>query len=473
MRWETYNFSDDFQDAIVACLIRQPKEFYGFGRIIRPNFFNGPAAVETVHRIQDYREKYGKQPNFSVLANYAFHIAAKINTDHAKELFEYIEKLAEIDTSDWKGILDLSIRFAQERAIYDVVRKVHSAQSEGKMAEVDPVEMVRQAMAVGRDQNDLGISLYHDSDEVIDRVTKNTYGTMTGFAQFDALWKFGWGPGWLIVPLAPPKCFKTTFCINLALNMASHKVNSDVLYYACEIKQELAMMRALYNISGIGEEQVFRSPEKCKPLIKQHLVRQLYGNIWFKGYASKAVTLSQIRDHARFIIDTYELRPKAIIIDYADTVRPVVTGKNIAAHILQAETYTQARAIGDELNCCVIMPDRCTKETVGKSVPSMKSFQGAFEKAGIVDAAIGICADEAEQQQNRVRYFVFLNRHGEALKHYSGKIDPVLSRMTVDNEIEYNPEDNEDDDDKPKRRRRPTSKEGRQMARLSEATQRD
>jgi hypothetical protein len=90
------------------------------------------------------------------------------------------------------------------------------------------------------------------------------------------------------------------------------------------------------------------------------------------------------------------------------------------------------------------MPDRCNRQTVGLAVPSMKSFQGSFEKAGIVDAAIGICATEEEDKHDRVRYFVFLNRHGEAHKHYGGKVDPQRMIMTVGQEIDYNPDEHDE-----------------------------
>jgi hypothetical protein len=98
----------------------------------------------------------------------------------------------------------------------------------------------------------------------------------------------------------------------------------------------------------------------------------------------------------------------------------------------------------------------------------MKSFQGAFEKAGIVDAAIGLCATDEEYKHDRVRYFVFLNRHGEAYKHYDGTVDPQRMKMTVGQEIDYTPED-EDDDAKPRRK----SYVKRRMAAGAEKTQLD
>ncbi len=243
------NFSQDFQDAILSCLIKYPDEFYTFGEIIEPAYFNGPAASEPVLRLLDYKKQFGKYPNFSTLGNYAFHKAARVNIDHAKDTLDYVEKLAAIDTSDKAAVLSLSIKFVKERAIYDAIRKIHGAQTEGKTDEIDPVQIVKEALIVDTNVKDLGFSLYHQYEKIVDTVTDRTYGVPTGFAEFDKLWKFGWAPGRLIVLLAPPKRFKTAFAINLALNIVQQQ-DADVLYYSCEISQELAAMRALTNITG-------------------------------------------------------------------------------------------------------------------------------------------------------------------------------------------------------------------------------
>jgi len=466
MRWETYNFTNDFQDAILACLIRHPQDFWAFGEIIKPEFFTGPAACELVYRLNEYRKKYGSFPKFGTLANFAFHKAQRVNIDHAKDTLDYVEKLAEIDTSDWKAVLDLSLKFAKERAVYDAIRKIHAAQTEGKGEEIDPVVVMQDAMKVGTNMSDLGLSLFHHSAEVIDKVNTREYGVQCGYQSFEKLWKYGWGPGWLVVLLAPPKRYKTAFAINLALNIVK-KQDADVLYYACEISQELAAFRALCNITGWTQDDFWEHKEKGKVVAAKALHRDLWGTVWFKGYPSKSTTISEIKTHARHVIDIYNLKPKAIVIDYAETVRPDKVDKDMPDWRQQADIYTQARALGAELGCCVIMPDRCNKETVGKKVPSMKSFQGAFEKAGIVDAAIGLCATDEEYKHDRVRYFVFLNRHGEAYKHYDGKVDPLRMRMTVEGEIDYTPEDEEDS--KPRRQ----SYLKRKMAKGAEATQAD
>ena len=70
------------------------------------------------------------------------------------------------------------------------------------------------------------------------------------------------------------------------------------------------------------------------------------------------------------------------------------------------------------------MPDRCNKETVDRPTPDMKAFQGAFQKGAIVDVAFGLCATEDEMKANVLRWFNFLNRHGQAYQHIAGKVKP-------------------------------------------------
>lgn len=87
------------------------------------------------------------------------------------------------------------------------------------------------------------------------------------------------------------------------------------------------------------------------------------------------------------------------------------------------------------------MPDRCTRDTVTQPVPDMQSFQGAFAKGGIVDIAFGICATDAELLNNVLRFFIFLNRHGPALQHFQGTVDPAAYRIEINKEIEYDPDE--------------------------------
>ena len=165
-------------------------------------------------------------------------------------------------------------------------------------------------------------------------------------------------------------------------------------------------------------------------------------DLLIKGYPSKGVSIGgEIKSHALTSRQQLGLEPGAIIIDFAETVRSGADPKRTSEHRQQGEIYVEARALAAEMNCPVIMPDRCNKETVEKTVPNMASFQGSFEKAGIVDLGIGLCASEKEYMEHQIRYFIFLNRHGEANHHFRGTVDPRTQQLGEWQKINWNPED--------------------------------
>lgn len=436
---ETYNFSDDFQDLIIACTLAFPDQFSISSELILPNYFSSVTAATTILYLKEYTAKYSQWPSFTVFANWCHDREIRTNPDRARELFEYIARLAELDKSDKDSVFDLVATFAKERALLRAVQITHRSIVENKDVKGGIVAMFEQALAIGSETDDMGILLNEDYKEVLAEYGKGDSGIRTGFAPLDDLWRNGWAAGWLIVPLAPPKRYKTTWAINLALNMVHENICGDVIYYACEISQQLASVRALCAITGNTIDDLL---DKREVFIAnaEHQMPYYSGKFLLKSYASKSTPISAIKAHAKRAIKRYGLKPRAIFIDYAETVRPE-SAKDTPEYRQQSDIYTQARAMGHDLKCCIIMPDRCTIDFVDRPVPNMKAFQGAFEKAGIVDAGIGLCQTDAEKQQGTMRYFVFLNRHGPEGKLYQGTVEPERYRMTVDREIPYNPDD--------------------------------
>lgn len=458
MSWELFNFTDDYQEAIIACLLRRPQDFMAYGWIVKPEYFHGRSTFLLVTHLQEYLETYGRFPqNFTILANYAHDMVVRKSPEEAEEILNLCARLATTNTEDWKSVRDRCLHFAKERAALNAVKKIHFHITEGKTSEIDPVKELQAALAVGMNYDDLGVNLVDDYEKVIRMIHGDAgFGIPTGYTLLDQVWKTGWHPGWLIAILAPPKRYKTTFCLNSALGMAQRQANGgDVLYYACEISQELAAMRAIYNLSEQTEENIMEDGiSRFIQITGKKIKKKMGHHVWFKGFGSKQATIGDIRNHARFVTEQCGIENlRAIFIDYAETVRPMRREKNEPEYRASAQVYTEARALGMEMGCPVIMPDRCNKETVGRKVPDMSGFQGSFEKAGIVDAAIGLCATNAEHVQNKIRYFIFLNRHGPQYLHYEGKVDPKRYTMTIDKELEYDPA-LEDEEERPRNRKR-------------------
>ena len=365
--------------------------------------------------------------------------------EEAEALSAYVTRLKRLTTEDLDTVVERVCGFARNRAVILAIQASVDAMKEGERTgqppDVDFPRLFEEALNVGQDLDDDGLLLHRDADATLDALARPDYGVRTGFHQWDGIWRRGWCPGWLITLLAPPKCFKTGTSINLALSMISPAVGQDVFYYACEIDQKLAALRCFTHLTGQPEEALFEDEAGFRRLMHRRIQRRVAANFLIKDYPSKSASIATIEAHAKRTMRRYGFKPKAIVVDYAETVAVDKAPSRASEHEQKASVYTQARAMASRLGCCVIMPDRCNKETVSMRVPNMTSFQGAFQKAGIVDVAIGLCATEQERLQNVLRTFVFLNRHGEAYQHFKGKMDGSTMRLDLGEPVPYDADD--------------------------------
>jgi replicative DNA helicase len=448
-----YQSSEEFQEVVLACLVRHPNEFTVYAAVLKSSYFTGVQATMVARCLLDYHRDRARFPSFVVLRELAVSAAKGIsdNVQQAELISDFVSKLEGHDTGDWSYVRDHIVKFAKEQSVVSAMREAIALLKEGKIPADGFSSMFAKAMEVGTNVEDLGYILHQDSDKVVDKVSNEEYGISTGYPLWDKVWRNGWGPGWLVVPLAPPKRYKTAMSINLALNMVGPAIAENVFYYSCEISQELAMMRALSNIARQPFEAAVDSPERFKETVRNAMATRVAAHCLFKAFASKSSTVADIRAHAHAAINQLGIKPRVIVIDYAETVKP--SDKSDQEYRQQSSIYTEARALGTELGCTVIMPDRCNRETVSKSVPNFTSFQGAFEKAGIVDIAIGLCSTEQENQGNTLRMFTFLNRHGPPFQHVRGRVDPQTWKIELVEEIPYDP-DADEDSDRPKKKKR-------------------
>lgn len=438
---ESFNFTSDFEDLVLACLVAQAEKFHRYGSILSAKHFTSVVAVTVADAVLGYQAKFGYSPSWEVAGQLVQDLAKRrgMNTG---DTTSYMLKLRQMPTGDIDYVCERVVHFCRERATVTAIRQSIAMIQEGKMPPDGFSKLFEDAVKIGQDMDDLGYLLHVDADRVIDKITAVGYGVRTGYPQYDAIWRTGWAPGWLIVPLAPPKRYKTSFCLNIGLNMVGPTVGEDVLYYTCEISQELAVQRMLYNISGLTEQSLFEGTEGFREQVKQRISEQVCANMVIKHFPIGTASTVELKAHAKTVIKQANLKPKAIIIDYADCLRSCDTSQ--PQHIQQASIYKEVIALGKELGCCIIMPDRCTADTVDKRVPNMKSFQGAFAKGGILDVAIGLCSTESEYAQNILRTFVFINRHGAAFQHFRGKVDPSRCVIDVGESIPYDPDEEQE-----------------------------
>ena len=443
---DQFYFGNDMQDMLLACMLTYRSEFHVLGSLVQPEFMWGVNAMRVTQAMQDYHEQEGIFPGFVTVDAWLLEKFSRDKADIYKDTHDYLEDLKKLDTSEWKWIKSFTLKFCKERALIVAIKKAADLVKTDKVPEGGFTKMFDEAMSIGRDMSEVGISFIADAKEIILKATDRTWGIKTGYTLLDDIWRNGWGPGWLITILAPPKSYKSTFCVNLALSIAKKATNIEmcpIFYFACEISAELTALRGYSIVSNTTLDAMHDAPAKFINKVNRGLGEWFgtdngkYGQILLKSYAAKTATIADIRAHAMMAIETLGMRPRVIIIDHAETVKVSKSNEKASDHRAQADIYTEARALGQELGAVIIMPDRCNKETVQQTVPNMTSFQGSFEKAGVVDVAIGLCQTDTERIKNVIRYFVFMNRHGKQFDYFTGKVGADHFSMTIDIPTNY------------------------------------
>ena len=433
---DTFEFSRDFQDLCLATILRHSKELGYALTCLQPIYFGGVEATLVAKAALDFHKKYNQMPTFPVLEEVATDACNGI-TD-GESITTYIRRLAEFDTKNWDYVASKIVDFARAQAALHALRKCIDLLKDPEHPpgwEYGLPGIMEKALQVGRNLEDIGLSLHQDFDSTIRKIVSEDYGISTGYRALDDIWKMGWKPGWLVVPLAPPKRYKTTMALNLALRM-SQKCGYDVLYYTLEISKEDVIFRAASYLARQEQSVAYEDVESFIAAARKEIDQGL-NHFFVQSFSSKQGSIADIRQHAKMMINEHGFRPRMIVIDYAETVRPVERSKYDKEYQRQAGIYTDARALGQELGCVILMPDRCNRENASKDVPDAAAFQGSFEKAGIVDVAFGLCATEKEMVSGDIRLFVFLNRHGPAYMTVKGKVNAPL--WTIDLDDEWNP----------------------------------
>lgn len=448
MEYERYNYPPEYQDAILACLVAHPASFMPYAGIFNSAYFTGTQRIATARALFAYWRKNGRFPSWKILSQIVYDAIARTSDEKDEStIMAYVRGLEDMDTGDHQDVAEHVIGWARRRALYIAIDQAFSKFQAGENPSDGFIPMFEEALRVGTNIEDFGYFIGPDEDRndiarVIREYTDSKYAVSTGFPLFDNCFPHkGLEPGWLIAVLAPPKRYKTTFCINLAMNIA--KAGKTVFYYPCEISQTLASIRTLCNLTDRSIDAIMKSPNSFTELALAEAKRTMGASLLIKGYPSKGVSIGgEIRSHAINSVQQLEIKNLgAIVIDFAETVRSSADPKKTSDHRAQSEIFIEARALAHQMKCPVIMPDRCNRETVEQVVPTSTSFQGSFEKSGIVDVGLGLCASEQEYIDNQLRYFIFLNRHGEASQHFRGSVDPRTQRLGEWVKIPWNPEE--------------------------------
>ena len=440
-------FGYDFQAHILAVALRYPGFVVRFRSALSHEFFHADVHRLVAKALFDFVDKYGDVPERSTLIE---HIRPLTSDAGIANVESTLKGLYADSIRDAEAVIDTTIAFGRQQALLNAIVEGSERIDRNDIEEIPA--LIEKAQLVGVDILDVGIhysdltrdqraALYHEDEQAI---------VPTGIPHIDYAMNGGPCRGELCAILAPPKRGKTTALVNIG--GGSCALGANVAHYTCEIREIKTARRYDDWIAGPAHPLKFTDTEAYVTAVNDRVSKMIQGQLFIKEYPTRTLTPSMIRSHLS-ILKSYGFVPDVLVVDYADILKPERRLGEVRHEV--AGIYEDLRKLAGQFNCVVWTASQAGRVAVEKSTPELQDFSEAFEKAAIVDAAIGFGQTPEEKRDGLCRLFFAGLRGSEDGSTIHCRIDRnrcrlrTLALYNIDDAQIQTPYDAEDDGEVP------------------------
>lgn len=421
-----YEFSDSFQEKILALTWREPSFYVIYKDCLKPQYFESAVHIDIARMITQYYEKYDLSPTVEAMKEEVRILTngSKIKKENETEYLECLNRLVEADLSDARYVKDKVITFGRKQALTEAILK--SVDDLKKAEDFGVIEnRIKEANQVGQDIGDLGTFYFDNIDERLEAYDRRDVEKIpTGIDLLDKVMAGGLGRGELGVVIAPPGTGKTLSLVNVGANAIMQGKN--VVHFSLEMSEERVTQR--YDSTFTDKDFAYIKDNKdsvAKALNMLAKVRK--GRLIVKAYPTRTCTIDMIKSYLSKVRLSHGFVPDLIIIDYADLMRPTVTYKERRNEL--EILYEEIRGLGQEMNCAIWSASQTNRGALEKKVVTIADLAESFGKAAVSDFMIAISQSKEEKKNNELRYYIAKSRNGES--DYTVHCDVYYDRMKI------------------------------------------
>lgn len=345
---------------------------------------------------------------------------ALASPDELAAVEKALKALYHEDIADHPAVAAQAVNFGKTQAMANAVMEAAEELDRGNRAKIIPI--IQAASMVGEDLLSVGLHYqdwptrkqwYLTPPEVLqERVIP------TGLAHLDYTMGGGLRRGELGVVLAPPKRGKTTLLINFGFGALTRptpeslteRKGFNVLHLSLEMHQDDIVRRYDDRLAGPTHIKIKHTDAVQYVAHLERQQRRVLGDLYVKSYPTRSLTPTGIRA-LLVLLSARGFVPDLLLVDYADIMKPERRLGEMRHE--QAGLYEDLRTIAGEFNLACWTGSQAGKGAMEKDVVTIQDFAEAFEKAAIVDCAIGFCQNDADRLLQRCRLLLAAYRSRE------------------------------------------------------------
>jgi replicative DNA helicase len=440
-----YDYSDSFQEKILAMLWRDATFYSLYQEVIKPQYFEKDIHIDLARIILNFYEQYNLQPSLEavleevrVLCN-----GSRVKKEKFKDYLQAVEHLMEMDLRDIQYVRDKVVSFGQKQALTEaILASVDDIQKGNDFGMVK--KRIEDASQVGANIGDFGTFYFDTIDERMDAYHKRDEAKIpTGIELLDQVMAGGLGRGELGIVLAPPGSGKTLTLINFGASATQHGLNTA--HFSLEMNEEKITQRYDTRFTEKNFEYIRDNKDSVTNSLKS-LAKMSKGRLVVKSFPTRTLTVDGIRSYLTKVKLSENFVPDLEIIDYPDIMKPSRT-YDVKRHELEL-LYEELRAIAQEFNFACWGASQTNRAALAKKVVTMADLAESFGKAAVSDFMIALSQTKKEKRNGEVRYYVAKHRNGmsDETIHCDIWYDKMKVQSNAERETSFDMEDDEDDD---------------------------
>lgn len=361
----------NYQLYLLSKVFSNPDVFVRCKNILKPEYFD-KEFHNSITFVHEHSQKYSTSPS--------------LNDIEMKGGFLYRnEKITPIDE---QSVLDDIGEFCRHKALALAVQKGMELVNQKKYGGIE--ELIREAMLVTV-QNELGLDVYENPEDVIRSLNGNQGSFKTGWETLDFKLQGGFGRQELEIFAAASGGGKSVVLQNLAVNFSKQgKVGA---YISLELAEELVAVRIYSMMVNKKGQEIKASPENSGIQIK--LEEKSSGSLRIKRMPESVTTVNDIESYLRELQIKTGLKIDYVCVDYLDLLTSDRCGPNDKSNAFVKDKFVseELRALAMKMDMTVITACQFNRNATGDDKNAPKNhgqIAGGISKIYTADNVIFI-----------------------------------------------------------------------------------
>ena len=367
---EIKRYDIQYQLYLLQQIFSTPDVYVRCKNILKPEYFDKEYQA-SIQYVNEYGAKYNTLPTLTDI---------KYNAD-----FEYTE--SKVPVLNQQAILDDIGEYCRHKALALAIQQGMELVNQKKYGGIE--ELIREAMLVSI-QNDLGLDIYENPEEVIESLAKNQGSFKSGWETLDYKLFGGFGKQELIMFAAASGGGKSVVLQNLAVNFS--KAGKNGVYITLELASELVAVRIYGMMADTAQQKVKVNISETAAKIK--VEEKTNGKLRIHRLPESVTTVNDIESYIRELQIKTGVKLDYICVDYLDLLTSERVGPNDRSNAFIKDKFVseELRALAMQMDLTVFTASQFNRSGAqGSDEPKSHSqIAGGMSKLYTCDCVIYI-----------------------------------------------------------------------------------